>query len=168
MSGLNATIIRERLAAWLASKGMGQLRFGDDDRCVVSDDQGQECLLWQPQGSSMLHLFIHLQSLDGQHDMDVLVFAMALNLDPGRVGELVLGYNPESQQLLASIRLDMDVLSFDLLDQRVETLLRQASRVRDELDAFRLHRQVGQGRKPNTSAPVSLSQRSSLGLWSWK
>ncbi|WP_165838326.1 CesT family type III secretion system chaperone [Pokkaliibacter plantistimulans] len=164
MSGQNATIIRERLAAWLASKGMGQLRFGEDDRCVVSDDHGQECLLWQPQGSTVLHVFLHLQSLDGQHDMDVLVFAMALNLDPGRVGELVLGYNPESQQLLASIRLDLAVLSFDQLDERIESILLQASRLRDELDAFRLHRQTGQGRKPNTAAPLSLSQRSSLGL----
>lgn len=150
--------VKEKALAWLHSKGLTEVNFSANGRCVIRNDQGQECLLWIPENSNILHIFIHLETLDPQIDMAVLVFAMSLNLDVDRTGELKLGYNPDSHQLIASVNWDLSMTESKGLDERIVTLLERTTSIKEEIETFRLHQPANPPSPFSTQRSTSLKQ----------
>ena len=137
MSSVSEFESQTQLLKWLEDKGIPRTSFSDDGRCVVTDDSGRECLFWLPKRSTTLRIFIHLDELDSQQDMDVLLMAMAINLDPERSSGLTLGYNPQSSQLIAGGQFDIQVLKNDLLDGKLVEMFQQVEQIKRDLDAYR-------------------------------
>lgn len=128
---------KEQLDQWLRKRGIIVAMEAKDDRHFVCTGEGEECLLWLPGMETTLFIFTLVERLAMPKDNDLLMLAMALNLEPTRTGGASLGYNPESKQLMLRSVHDMTTLDDTALDRILEQMSRLAGALRLYLDAFR-------------------------------
>ena len=121
----------------MRKRGINVATESKGERHFVCTAAGEECLLWLPERDTTLFIFTLVERLTMPNDNDLLMLAMALNLEPTRTGSASLGYNPESKQLMLRSGYDMTTLDDKALDRILEQMSSLAGALRSYLDAFR-------------------------------
>lgn len=156
--------IKEALLQWLKSKGLSESALNKEGRCVMQEKGRGEYLLWIPDAEqALLHVVMELKVIDDQHELELVLLANTMNLDPTLLGNSCVGYHPGSRQLMLRTCFERSQITPpERLDQHIAKLHQRAQLVCAYLERFR-NRSFGtnsSARKPilDSFSPLSATK----------